>query len=77
MAIYTISFSPTGGTRKVAEAITGPWEGVVETLDLTDPNAAAEDTRFSCCPEEGLRRIEAERIVFIRRSRVYLDHKIV
>ena len=37
MKFAQLLFSPTGGTRKVAEAITGPWEGVVETLDLTDP----------------------------------------
>ncbi len=75
MAIYTISFSPTGGTKKVADRLAKNFGPEVQEIDLT--NAAAEDTRFSCCPEEGLRRIEAERIVFIRRSRVYLDHKIV
>ena len=37
MDIVEIVFSPTGGTKKVAEAITGAWEAEVETLDLTDP----------------------------------------
>lgn len=37
MKFAQLLFSPTGGTRKVARAITGAWEGAVETLDLTDP----------------------------------------
>ena len=30
-------FSPTGGTARTAELITGVWDGAVETVDLTDP----------------------------------------
>lgn len=37
MKFAQLLFSPTGGTRKVAEAITGTWETEVETVDLTDP----------------------------------------
>ncbi len=37
MKFAQLLFSPTGGTKKVAEAITGAWEAEVETLDLTDP----------------------------------------
>ena len=32
-------FSPTGGTKKVADAITGKWYKNVETVDLTDASA--------------------------------------
>lgn len=37
MKFAQLLFSPTGGTQKVAEAITGAWDGEVETVDLTDP----------------------------------------
>lgn len=37
MKFAQLLFSPTGGTQKVAEAITGVWDGEVETVDLTDP----------------------------------------
>ena len=37
MKFAQLLFSPTGGTQKVAEAITGAWDAEVETLDLTDP----------------------------------------
>ena len=33
-------FSPTGGTLRVANAITGTWKTDVETVDLTDPGLA-------------------------------------
>ena len=50
MAIYTISFSPTGGTKKVADRLAKNFGPEVQEIDLT--NAAAEDTRFSCCPDD-------------------------
>lgn len=37
MRFAQLLFSPTGGTQKVAEAITEAWETEVETVDLTDP----------------------------------------
>lgn len=37
MKFAQLLFSPTGGTQKAAEAITGAWEAEVETVDLTDP----------------------------------------
>lgn len=37
MKFAQLLFSPTGGTQKVAEVITGAWETEVETIDLTDP----------------------------------------
>lgn len=36
MKFAQLLFSPTGGTQKAAEVITGVW-GTVETIDLTDP----------------------------------------
>ena len=40
MKCVQLVFSPTGGTKKVSEAITGAWGGAVETVDLT--NAALD-----------------------------------
>lgn len=37
MHVAQIMFSPTGGTQKVADIITGEWGQPVETIDLTDP----------------------------------------
>ena len=37
MKFAQLLFSPTGGTQRVAEAITGAWAAEVETVDLTDP----------------------------------------
>lgn len=37
MKFAQLLFSPTGGTQRAAEAITGAWEAEVETVDLTDP----------------------------------------
>lgn len=37
MKFAQLLFSPTGGTQKVAETITGTWGTDVETVDLTDP----------------------------------------
>lgn len=36
MKLYDIVFSPTGGTKKVADCLTGTLEGDVTTVDLTD-----------------------------------------
>ena len=36
MKLYSIVFSPTGGTQKVAAALTGALEGEVTKIDLTD-----------------------------------------
>lgn len=36
MKLYNIVFSPTGGTKKVADYLTGALEGDVTTVDLTD-----------------------------------------
>lgn len=36
MKLYDIVFSPTGGTKKVADCLTGALEGDVTTVDLTD-----------------------------------------
>ncbi|WP_294499439.1 4Fe-4S dicluster domain-containing protein [uncultured Gemmiger sp.] len=37
MRFVSIVFSPTGGTQKVADAITSAWNGEVQAVDLTDP----------------------------------------
>lgn len=36
MKLYDIVFSPTGGTKKAADCLTGALEGDVTTVDLTD-----------------------------------------
>ena len=36
MKLYDIVFSPTGGTKKVADCLTGALDGEVSTVDLTD-----------------------------------------
>lgn len=40
MRFAQVLFSPTGGTRRVAEELTKNWDAGVETLDLTDPAMA-------------------------------------
>ena len=37
MKYIQLVFSPTGGTKRVAQTITSEWSSSVETLDLTDP----------------------------------------
>lgn len=37
MNYIQVIFSPTGGTRRMAEAVTSEWNKSVETVDLTDP----------------------------------------
>ncbi len=39
-------FSPTGGTRKVADAITSAWGEQVQTVDLTDAQMEFSDISF-------------------------------
>ncbi len=41
-----IIFSPTGGTRKAADAITKSW-GAVDVIDLTDKNTDLKQSSFS------------------------------
>lgn len=45
MTIYTITFSPTGGTKKVADRLAKNFGPEVREIDLT--GAAADYTRFS------------------------------
>lgn len=45
MKFIQIIFSPTGGTKKAAEAIMSEWSGSVETIDLCDPSI--DFTKFS------------------------------
>lgn len=37
MRFVSIVFSPTGGTQRVANAITSAWKGEVQPVDLSDP----------------------------------------
>ncbi len=39
MKIYEISFSPTGGTKKVSALLTNALDGEVIGVDLTDSKA--------------------------------------
>lgn len=66
-------FSPTGGTRRVAETITGAWETDVETIDLTDPGLTsrafqAEDLVLIAVPSYGGRvpQLAAQRLAGIQ-----------
>ncbi|WWR14837.1 4Fe-4S binding protein [Lachnospiraceae bacterium JLR.KK008] len=54
MKYIQIIFSPTGGTKRVAETMTEAWSDSVTTIDLSDPNAD-----FSHC------KIEQEDMVLI------------
>ena len=38
MRYVQLIFSPTGGTRKAAEIVSGEWSGKVETVDLSEAN---------------------------------------
>lgn len=60
MAYVQLVFSPTGGTRKVAQAITEGWGTEVSTIDLTDPSVdfsrcslAADDLVLIAVPSFG------------------------
>lgn len=46
MRYVQIVFSPTGGTLKAAEAVTGQWSESVETIDLTDPSKDFSEYHF-------------------------------
>lgn len=71
MKLYNIVFSPTGGTKKVADCLTGALEGDVITVDLTDSkqdlNAVSltkEDAAVISVPSYGGRvpAVAAERL---------------
>ena len=60
MKLYDIVFSPTGGTKKVADCLTGVLEGDVITVDLTDSkqdfdaiSLAKEDVAVISVPSYG------------------------
>jgi ferredoxin len=42
-AVKVISFSPTGGSKKVAEAIAKGTQASIESIDLTPPSARTQD----------------------------------
>ncbi len=47
MNIIQIVFSPTGGTQKVADIITGEWSGTVQEIDLSDSETDFSKIRLS------------------------------
>lgn len=47
MALYEICFSPTGGTKKVAEILGSAWNCEAETIDLMNPQLEPEKYSFS------------------------------
>lgn len=60
MNVYNISFSPTGGTRRVAELLCAPWGDAVTPIDLLPQNGdwstvsfAAEDLCIVAAPSFG------------------------
>lgn len=46
MAVYSVFFSPTGGTKKVMDHVASAWTDVVE-VDLSDPAADYSAYRFT------------------------------
>lgn len=71
MKLYDIVFSPTGGTKKVADYLVGALEGEVTTVDLTDSkqdfnavSLAKEDVAVISVPSYGGRvpAVAAERL---------------
>lgn len=46
MALVQIDFSPTGGTRKVADIIAEEWEGPVTRVDLADAKTDCSKIQF-------------------------------
>jgi len=50
MKYIQLIFSPTGGTKRAAEAITSSWAASVETLDLTD--ADMDFSEYRILPED-------------------------
>lgn len=73
MKYIQIIFSPTGGTRKVADAVTKHWDPAVETIDLTDAEDDfsqyifnAEDVVLIAMPSYG-GRVPAAAVERLRR----------
>lgn len=50
MSLYSIYFSPTGGTRKVVELLAESWREQAEVIDLSD--AAADYSAASFSPDD-------------------------
>ena len=50
MRYVQLIFSPTGGTGKVADAVTKHWDSAVETIDLC--NAEADFSQYSFKAED-------------------------
>lgn len=48
MAVYMISFSPTGGTKKVADCLTKSFGPEIQEIDLTEVTADYGRFSFSC-----------------------------
>ena len=74
MKLYDIVFSPTGGTKKVADYLTGALEGAVTTVDLTDSkqdfhaiSLTKEDVAVISVPSYGGRvpAVAVERLVMV------------
>lgn len=75
MKLYSIVFSPTGGTQRVAAAITDALEGKVTTVDLTDSKQnfrtiqlTQEDVAVISVPSYGGRvpAVAVERLTMLR-----------
>lgn len=47
MRYVQIIFSPTGGTKRVADIVTSEWNDSVETVDLSDPGCDFLECSFS------------------------------
>lgn len=75
MKYFQLIFSPTGGTKKAADAVTRHWDSDVETIDLSDPEAdfakcifKAEDVALIALPSYG-GRVPAVAIERLRKVR--------
>ena len=77
MKLYNIVFSPTGGTKKVADYLTGALEGDVTTVDLTDSkqdfhtvSLTKEDVAVISVPSNGGRvpAVATERLEAVQGS---------
>lgn len=75
MMLYDIVFSPTGGTKKVADCLTGALEGEVTTVDLADSkrdfravSLEKEDVAIISVPSYGGRvpAVAVERLGMVR-----------
>lgn len=60
MSVYSITFSPTGGTQRVAQMLEEPWLDQIVSVDLTDRNRdlsqislTGEDVVFFAVPSYG------------------------